>query len=660
MAVLKFRPFRIRNVIDSKFLTVDSKDNEKWCLEDLAKSGLEPEDLAAAYPSNLKIPKGSTAAYNIPYYDLNGEVIRDANNVNVMWRTRCRLPEFSKQSRYTQPSGEELNGDGLPPFLPYLYPYGSTWDITDEGIIYCTEGEKKTAAFAKYLRLPVFGIGGCHMWRNPAGTGGLHPWIGDYLQAKKIQKVIVIPDADVFRYDMSQTYGTFIKVLEEAGYEAELLNPPAKIDDFIIANRFSLNDAFKGIPHVSRNDLVQTPASLIEKYGLAFKTDAKGIRHVHQHTSNIMRLLEDHSAFPRIWRNQDNNRVMVGEDAAQPDFTEMQIANYFQHNFGFEKVGHKTLYSCIQAMAKKNAQSPMLDYIRSRIWDGVQRIDTWLTSLWGVSDSPYTREVGSKWLVGACARMAEPGCKIDWMLIVVGPQRTGKTSMPDVLFNGAALTLYGEHNDKDLHMLLHSALCIGFDELDSFGKREASNLKAMITRKEDAFRPPYGASVELFPRRFTLYGCGNRYEFLQHDPTGYRRYAVVEVNQLLDFKRLEAERDQLWAEAWLRYSAGGEYIEIASASSEAEKFVIPNIMEEKIAATIEKEIKSKIVDHIVDGYLVFTMAQLLSWMGDDNSARNTNVTREIAAILRSMGAEQRVVRINSKTTSRRYYLQIQS
>jgi predicted P-loop ATPase len=228
------------------------------------------------------------------------------------------------------------------------------------------------------------------------------------------------------------------------------------------------------------------------------------------------------------------------------------------------------------------------------------------------------------------------------MMIVIGPQGTGKTSMPAIMFKGNCLTLYGEHNDKDLHMLLHSALVVGFDELDSFGKREASNLKAMITRNEDAFRPPYGASVEVFPRRFTLYGCGNRYEFLQNDPSGYRRYAIIEVNKLLDFAGLEAVRDHLWAEAWARYSRGGvRYWEISGASANAERYVIPNVLEDQIQNWLWAQAENKNGTNCKDGYVYFTMSQLLMGVNHEGAAKNPHVTRDIAATLRKLGCEQR-------------------
>lgn len=656
----RLRPYKVEDVVESAFLQSDSKRNEEWCIEDLKKSGLEPDDILASAPGNLRLPSFALAGYHIPYYDLQGRVITQVgSNYNKMWRTRYKLPEFSKEPRYLQPSKEQLALVGLPGILPYLLPYPEEYD--NDETIFCVEGEKKTAAVIKHFRVPAFGISGCQMWRNPSGDGGIHPWILEYIRQHGKSKVCIIPDADVLRYDICATYGTFAHALQAAGFEVSILHPPAKIDDLIV-ERLRAGDfepsLLGSLERLAPAGLVQTPASLAHAYNLAFKSSDKGVVTVHQHTSNVMTLLEKHSAFPRIWRNNDTNRVMVGEDVATPDLTEMEIANHFQHHFGFDKVTHRIIYSCIQSLAKKNQRSPMLEKIMGTVWDRQPRLDDWLQRLWGVQDSAYIREVGSKWLISACARMDHPGAKVDWMMIVVGPQGTGKTSMPGIMFKGNALTMYGDQNDKDLHMLLHSSLCVGFDELDSFGKRESSNLKAMITRQEDAFRPPYGASIEVFQRRFTLYGCGNRYEFLQHDPSGYRRYAIVEVTRLLDFSALQNEVEQLWAEAWHRYRQGDvKWWEISNASEHAKNYVVPNVLEERIQNWIQAQCISKHGTMVKDGVLQFTMSQLIAGIDEDASGKNTNTAREIAAILKSMGCEQKVTKVRG-VAARVYHYKI--
>jgi hypothetical protein len=658
--VVQLRPFRIPKPAGASFIQADNSKNEEFMKKDLQRSGLVPDDVNAYCSSLIKLKDGATAGYVLPYCRPDGSYIVDSDGYPAMYRIRMEFPQFSKGQRYTQPSSEQLNKIGLPSHVPYITP--KTLLLEGDTLV-CAEGEKKAASVMRHLGIPAFGIGGCQMWRDPDGSGRVHPWIRELLSKRGINTLTIIPDGDIFRYDICNAYGTFARALEADGITVRILNPRDKIDDLLVRWGHQAHDYFAKIESLEVNSLVQSPSSLITRYSLAFKSDSKGRTVVHQHTANIERLMGEHPAFPKIWRNLDTNRVMIGETPAVPDLSEMDIANYFQYNLGFDKVTHRIVYTVIQAMAKRNARSPMLERIKGTDWDGIERLDTWLSRLWGVKDCEFTREVSAKWLISSCARMDNPGCKVDWMFIVVGPQGTGKTSMPGILFKGNSLTLYGEHNDKDLHMLLHSALVVGFDELDSFGKRESSNLKAMITRTEDAFRPPYGASVEVFPRRFTLYGCGNRYEFLQHDPSGYRRYAIVEVDRLLDFKRLEAESDQLWAEAWHRYQKGGErWWEITNASEEAKKFVVANPVEDLIINWVRTQSRSKSSTAVKDGKLYFTMTQLLTGVGMERDIRNTQVTREVAAILRGLGAEQGNTRreVAPGVSGRHYFITVDS
>jgi hypothetical protein len=50
--------------------------------------------------------------------------------------------------------------------------------------------------------------------------------------------------------------------------------------------------------------------------------------------------------------------------------------------------------------------------------------------------------------------------------------------------------------------------------------------------------------------------------------------------------------------------------------------------------------KSKSSTSVKDGVLYFTMSQILMGIGEESSAKNSQVTREIAAILRGLGCEQ--------------------
>lgn len=627
--VVKMRRYRAAELSTSQFLPSNTTNNIAFALDDLSKSGLDPDDMEVDTGGAIYRCENAIAAYVIPYYDLKGQPLVDGDRRLTMFRTKMGYPRGITGQRYSSPSAETLAKYGLPTSIPYIPP--KIHEMNGHEII-IAEGEKKTASITKILSLPAIGIGGCQGWRDPDGSGNVHPWTLELLRTRKVQKIKIVPDGDILRYDICAAYGTFARALERAGYEVNIIHSIDKIDDLLVRWGLGAIDNFLALPFLSPDNLVQSPKSLIQSYNLAFKTDAKGSPTVHQHTSNIMKLMGEHPAFPKVWLNQDNNVVMIGEKQSEPNKTDMDLANYFQYNLGFDKVNDRIIHNCVLSLSRTNRRSPFLDYINAQEWDGIHRLVCWLTNYWGVEDTNFSREIGEKWLVSACARLDKPGTKLDWMMIVVGPQGTGKTTMPGILFNKNYQPLYGEHNDKDFHMLLHSHLCVGFDELDSFGKRESSMLKAMITRSEDAFRPPYGMSVEIFPRRFTLYGCGNRYEFLQHDPSGYRRYAVVEVNRLLDFAKLGADRNQLWAEAWHRYKTGGiNYWMVEGASENAEKFVVPNVFEERVKGWIESKKISKFSSDVKDGIFYFTIGQILSDL-DEPEHRS----KELAGIIRAI------------------------
>lgn len=633
-----FRQYKFPHVGDTQFFTATDERNKLFARQDLAKSGLTLDDIGGYTHPLLQIPEGAQAGYVIPYYGLDGKPITNDRQELIMWRTRLLYPEFAKESRYIQPSGAQLSKLGLPPFMPYMTP--QTFELRGNFMI-CAEGEKKAASVMKFLDIPAFGIGGCQMWRDPAGTGGVHPWILKLLDQQGYKSVVIIPDADVFRYDICNAYGTFAAALQDEGYEVLILNPPDKIDDLLVRWGDKAKEKFYALEQIDPNNLVQSPASLVRKYNLAFKTDSKDRIVVHQNTSNVMKLLENHNAFPKVWYNLDTGCMMVGDEPIIADATEMKMANHIQHNFGLEKVSHNVVLSCVRALAKSNQRSPMLEWIQEQIWDGKPRLESWLHRLWGVEDTEFASEVGKKWLVAACARLDRPGCKMDWMFITISTvQGVGKTSMPDVLFRGNSLTLYGEQNDKDLHMKIHSALCIGFDEMDSFGKRETSFLKAMITTCEDRFRPPYGSSVEIFKRRNVLYGCGNQHDFLRHDPSGYRRYAIVEVKQLLDFSGLQEELGQLWAEAWHEYKMGCKFWELENVSENAENFTADNAYEEAVLSALDRVTGGKVLGTHEEGYVYFQMVELLAFMGMDKHIGNPGVTKEVSALLRLHGAER--------------------
>ena len=195
------------------------------------------------------------------------------------------------------------------------------------------------------------------------------------------------------------------------------------------------------------------------------------------------------------------------------------------------------------------------DWLDALDWDGAERLDTWLIRCAHAQDSPYVRAVSSKVLIGAVARVRQPGCKLDTLPVLVGPQGCRKSSLVRLLagddwFADSDFSLA----TKDRYMHMSGAWLIELQELNVLKGRHADGMKAFLSSGTDRFRPPFGRNMKRVPRQSIVVGTTNSRGFLK-DPTGSRRFWPVEVDAI-DLDLVAAERSQLWAEAVHRYEAG--------------------------------------------------------------------------------------------------------
>jgi predicted P-loop ATPase len=269
---------------------------------------------------------------------------------------------------------------------------------------------------------------------------------------------------------------------------------------------------------------------------------------------------------------------------------EVEVAAHFQSVFGLRKVSSAMVGRCIAQVAEQNAYSPLRTWLKGLEWDGVGRLDTWATRVMGVEDNKYVRQVGRRALVAAVARKMEPGCVVDYMVILQGPQGVGKSSVIRELFGKEETLEYvrgGAYENKDGAMAMHGHWCVSDEELNTLGMADKAKLKAQITLRVDSYRAPYESKSIDRPRQFVWWGSTNEEEFLPRDSSGYRRFAVLKVgSKLFDFAWLERHRDQLWAEAVAAYDSGEPYSNIDEASAVAEQFAVHSLLYEQVEQVI--------------------------------------------------------------------------
>lgn len=211
-------------------------------------------------------------------------------------------------------------------------------------------------------------------------------------------------------------------------------------------------------------------------------------------------------------------------------------------------------------IAHRNVNHPVKNYLDRLEWDGTPRIDGWLARYMGAESTEYTRAIGAMFLIAAVARIYQPGCKADNMLILEGSQGIGKSTA--VLSLSPSSEWFTDElpdvSSKDAAMQLHGAWIVEVAELDAMNKAETSSVKKFISRREDRYRPPYGRSVINVPRQSLFIGTTNEEGHYFKDQTGNRRYWPV-ATHAFDVAGLVADRDQLWAEAVTRYRTGEKW-----------------------------------------------------------------------------------------------------
>ncbi|MFN4016719.1 MAG: VapE domain-containing protein [Reyranella sp.] len=209
----------------------------------------------------------------------------------------------------------------------------------------------------------------------------------------------------------------------------------------------------------------------------------------------------------------------------------------------------------ITAVARDVRIHPVRDYLNALVWDGESRLDAWALTYLGAEDTPLNRAFGALWAISAIARIMQPGAKADHMLILEGPQGARKSTALKVLAGADWFTdELAEIGSKDAAQQMRGVWIIEIAELDAIGRAEVSRIKAFLSRTVDRYRPPYGRYVIDVPRQCVFAGSVNPDTYLR-DETGNRRFWPLRCGAI-DLDGLRRDRDQLWAEAVVRFREG--------------------------------------------------------------------------------------------------------
>jgi predicted P-loop ATPase len=266
--------------------------------------------------------------------------------------------------------------------------------------------------------------------------------------------------------------------------------------------------------------------------------------------------VKDVFAYDEMYCGEVQREPSLTKPVEDVDVTVLQ--EWFQLNY-LPLLGQEITHKALDCRAHERPFHPVRDYLKSLRWDGVLRVDTWLTDYLGVETSEYVMAVGRMFLIAAVARIFRPGCQVDYMLVLEGPQGEYKSSACKILAgewfsdNLPDISTAG----KDVSQHLRGKWLIEISEMNAMSRAENAQLKSFISRTTERYRRSYGRKESVEPRQCVFVGTTNKSAYLR-DETGGRRYWPVKTGTI-DLTKLRQDRDQLFAEATALFQSGAPW-----------------------------------------------------------------------------------------------------
>ena len=585
--------------------------HSKKCSDHAVMRALE---LDPATRKRRRLPPDSKASCTWSYFDAAG------NEVGRV--LRWDFEGGAKEVRPRRPDGRGGWVKKAPSSWP-LYNLPKLQAQPDKDVL-IVEGEKTADAAARHLPNAV--VVTSAMGADGAGKTDWAPL--------KDRDCIVWPDADEAGRDYARDVALHVphvRCVDTTGLPAKWDLADAMPDGWDqVALNARLRDAKRIEPSRAKISHAWTArglASALDAVGVELRWNIRGQRYEYRKDGQWQRSSDRFNS----WLRQTIQERCIGKKGS---------------NWQPLMYGKETFHDLRDALGFNREADPFIEKLEALpTWDRVARIDTLLCTMFGAEDTPIVRWASRYAGMAGVQRAMEPGCKLDEVPVLLGPQDCGKSSFircwleeDENEWFGDAVNLAG--SEKEQAEQLQGCVLVELNELVGMRKAEVEGLKSFVSRCDDGqHRLAYRRDPEPSKRRVALLGTTNELEPLPNDPSGNRRFVVIELQRGCNVEAAsDGQRDQWWAESVARYQAG-ERANLPRALKEEAKEIAER---HRGKDAMEEVVREAVAD--LDKVKGFSMGQLHNAVaGEGSKPADMWTQRRYGAALQNLGYRKRRV-----------------
>ena len=458
-------------------------------------------------------------------------------------------------------------GKGVGGMARTIYRYPEILAAPKDATIYIVEGERDVETMVRSGYHATCNIGGAEKWHLTESSAA---------KALKGRTVVVIADADEVGRKHALAVEAHVGKVGKVKAVLECTRGKDVTDHFLAGGKL---DELVPTAREVKPKKPDPPAKPTDwRRHLKYKKNRQGeeTEEIRPNVANAVTILAHDPQWegvlaydefaeslvkvkPPLWRSWD---MPEGGDKAG-DWTDedtTRVQTWLSTWYDID-VGSGDAIAAVKMVSMRRRIHPVRDWLDGLRWDGKKRLTAWLVSVMGCDDNEYVRAVGQAWAVSAVARIYEPGCKVDTVLVLEGKPGIFKSSVLRALVGDEWFLEMNvtDVSNKDAMQILKRKWIAEFPEIDGLSKKEQSGVKAYFSRQVDTYRASYGKGSQDYRRQTVFAATTNKNDYLTDETGGSGRRMWPVRCRLGDVGLARAMRDQLWAEARARYQSGEKW-----------------------------------------------------------------------------------------------------